>query len=68
MTSLEARNLKAAYGPTPALAGLDASFPRGRITAVLGENGSGKSTLLKVIARIVPASGERSCSRDVRSR
>ena len=57
MTSLEARNLKAAYGPTPALAGLDASVPPGQIVAVLGENGSGKSTLLKVIARIVPASG-----------
>lgn len=57
MTSLEARDLKAAYGPTPALAGLDALFPRGQIVAVLGENGSGKSTLLKVIARIVPATG-----------
>ena len=57
MTFLEARDLKAAYGPTPALAGLDASFPRGQIVAVLGENGSGKSTLLKVIARIVPATG-----------
>jgi iron complex transport system ATP-binding protein len=57
VTSLEARDLKAAYGPTPALAGLDASFPRGQIVAVLGENGSGKSTLLKVIARIVPATG-----------
>ena len=57
MTSLEARDLTAAYGPTPALAGLDATFPRGQIVAVLGENGSGKSTLLKVIARIVPATG-----------
>jgi iron complex transport system ATP-binding protein len=41
----------------PALLGLDATFLRGEIVAVLGENGSGKSTLLKVIARIVPASG-----------
>jgi iron complex transport system ATP-binding protein len=57
VTFLEARDLKAAYGPTLALAGLDASFPRGQIVAVLGENGSGKSTLLKVIARIVPATG-----------
>lgn len=58
MTPLvEALGLLASYGPTPALRGLDASFPRGEIVAVLGENGSGKSTLLKVIARIVPAAG-----------
>jgi iron complex transport system ATP-binding protein len=57
VTSLEARNLRAAYGPTVALSGLDASVPQGQIVAVLGENGSGKSTLLKVIARIVPATG-----------
>jgi iron complex transport system ATP-binding protein len=54
---LEARGLGAAYGPTPALRGVDAAFDRGKIVAVLGENGSGKSTLLKVIARIVPATG-----------
>jgi iron complex transport system ATP-binding protein len=54
---LESRGLRAAYGPMPALLGLDATFLRGEIVAVLGENGSGKSTLLKVIARIVPAAG-----------
>ncbi len=57
MTLLEARDLKASYGTTPALAGLDASVASGQIVAVLGENGSGKSTLLKVIARILPANG-----------
>lgn len=54
---LEARGLTAAYGETPALAGLDAHVERGEVVGLLGENGSGKSTLLKVIARIVPASG-----------
>ena len=54
---VESRGLRAAYGPMPALLGLDATFLRSEIVAVLGENGSGKSTLLKVIARIVPASG-----------
>jgi iron complex transport system ATP-binding protein len=54
---VESRGLRAAYGSMPALQGLDATFLRGEIVAVLGENGSGKSTLLKVIARIVPAAG-----------
>jgi iron complex transport system ATP-binding protein len=54
---LEARGLTAAYGPTPALAGLDARVEKGEVLGLLGENGSGKSTLLKVIARIVPAGG-----------
>jgi len=56
MTILRARGLEASYGPTPALAGVDADVEKGEIAAVLGENGSGKSTLLKVLARIVPAS------------
>ncbi|HEY6097916.1 MAG TPA: ABC transporter ATP-binding protein [Anaeromyxobacter sp.] len=53
------RRLTAAYGANPALRGLDAEIPAGRIVAVLGENGSGKSTFLKTIARIVtPTGGE----------
>ncbi|MGH9369120.1 MAG: ABC transporter ATP-binding protein [Thermoanaerobaculia bacterium] len=56
---LEARSLRAGYGRTEALCGLDARVSAGQIVAILGENGSGKSTLLKVIARILPAvSGE----------
>src|SRR6266496_4010326 len=35
---LEARGLRAEYGPTPALLGLDASVARGEIVALLGEN------------------------------
>jgi len=54
---LEARGLRAQYGSTPALRGLDASVERGEIAALLGENGSGKSTLLKVITRILPVAG-----------
>lgn len=55
--TLEARGLRASYGDTPALDGLDAVVARGEIVALLGENGSGKSTLLKVFARIVPPDG-----------
>ncbi len=56
-TLVEARGLRASYGTTPALDGLDARIGRGELVALLGENGSGKSTFLKVISRIVPASG-----------
>jgi iron complex transport system ATP-binding protein len=56
---LQARDLAASYGRTPALAGLDAEVSRGQIVALLGENGSGKSTFLKILARIVePSAGE----------
>ncbi len=53
---LEARNLHASYGPTRALAGLDAHIEAGETAAILGENGSGKSSFLKVIARILSVS------------
>lgn len=58
-TVLEARGLRASYGATRALDGLDAEVRRGELVALLGENGSGKSTFLKVISRIVaPEAGE----------
>jgi iron complex transport system ATP-binding protein len=56
---VEARGLRASYGTTRALEGLDAWIGRGELVALLGENGSGKSTFLKAIARIVlPDGGE----------
>lgn len=54
---LEARNLRASYGATRALDGLDAQIHSGELVALLGENGSGKSTFLKVVARIVSPDG-----------
>lgn len=66
---LHARALSQSYGPTHALAGVDATVHRGESLAIMGASGSGKTTLLHVLAGIVtpdsgsvvftPASGER---------
>jgi len=38
------------YGGVQALAGISLGFPRGSITAIVGDNGAGKSTLLKIMS------------------
>jgi zinc/manganese transport system ATP-binding protein len=50
--ALVIRDLVAGHG-TPALHGIRARIPRGRVTAVLGPNGAGKSTLLDVLAGVL---------------
>ncbi|MET9293770.1 ABC transporter ATP-binding protein [Streptomyces sp. NPDC003077] len=50
---LEARSLRKAYGPTPALDGADFSIHPGEVVAVMGPSGSGKSTLLHCLAGII---------------
>ena len=56
--SVSVRSLSVKYGSVPALTGIDATFPPGTVTALIGHNGSGKSTLLQVLAGIVtPTSG-----------
>ncbi len=47
---LELRRLTVRYGHEDALSRLNATFPAGEITCVLGENGSGKSTLVGVLS------------------
>lgn len=47
-------NLVKRYGTVTALNQVSASFPDGRVIAIMGENGAGKSTLLKVCAGILP--------------
>ncbi|CAM5432297.1 ABC transporter [Streptomyces spiroverticillatus] len=37
------------FGPVQALSGITLDFPRGQVTALMGENGAGKSTLLKIL-------------------
>ena len=54
---LEVKALKAAYGPTEALHGIDFGLEPGRITAILGANGAGKTTTLRAICQTVRTSG-----------
>jgi len=52
---LEVRDLRAGYGDTEVLRGIDLDVAPGEIVAVLGANGVGKSTLNRTIAGIVRA-------------
>ncbi|KTS24833.1 leucine/isoleucine/valine transporter ATP-binding subunit [Methylobacterium indicum] len=52
---LEISGLRAGYGATEVLRGLDLSVQPGEIVAVLGANGVGKTTLNKVLSGVVSA-------------
>ncbi|RYX92183.1 MAG: ABC transporter ATP-binding protein [Comamonadaceae bacterium] len=51
---LAIRALKAWYGPSQALHGIDLDVAEGEIVTLLGRNGAGKSTLLKSVMGILP--------------
>src|SRR5499426_3527766 len=55
---LEVKNLKAAYGETKVLHGLDFAIEKGSITALLGANGAGKTTTLRSLCAMVKTEGE----------
>ena len=56
---IELRNICVAYEKRRILHRINAAFPSGKLTAVIGPNGSGKTTLLKAAAAIIPSeSGE----------
>ena len=55
---LEVRGLRAGYGPTEVLHGLDFAIRQGSITALLGANGAGKTTTLRALCGMVRTSGE----------
>jgi len=56
---IEAREVKKAFGQTPALTGASLAVRSGEILAVMGPSGSGKSTLPHCLAGILaPDSGE----------
>ena len=54
---LEAEDLRAFYGPVPALHGIDFAIPEGGVAALLGANGAGKTTTLRAISGIIRATG-----------
>ena len=55
---LEAKGLRAAYGETRVLHGIDFSVRQGGVTALLGANGAGKTTTLRAICGTVRLAGE----------
>jgi len=55
---LQVANLRAAYGPTRVLHGIDFALEEGSITALLGANGAGKTTTLRALCAMVQSSGE----------
>ena len=56
--SLAARSIRAQLGQHEVLHGIDLTLAVGRWTSVVGPNGAGKSTLLKVLAGLLPHTGE----------
>ena len=60
MTSLLAvEGLRAGYGDTVILHGVDIEAERGELAVIIGPNGAGKSTLIKAIFGIVATHGGR---------
>ena len=58
MALLDVRALRAGYGHTRVLHGLDFSLEKGSITALLGANGAGKTTTLRALCGMVKTQGE----------
>jgi branched-chain amino acid transport system ATP-binding protein len=55
---LEVKGLRARYGSTQVLHGIDFAVAAGGITTVLGANGAGKTTLLRAVCNMVRTEGE----------
>ncbi|KFI25771.1 urea ABC transporter ATP-binding subunit UrtE [Paenirhodobacter enshiensis] len=52
---LKVENLRASYGQSEVLHGLDFTVPQGEIVAIMGRNGMGKTTLMKTLIGLVAA-------------
>jgi iron complex transport system ATP-binding protein len=57
-SALSAQAIHAKLGQTEVLHGISVQFPRARWTSIVGPNGAGKSTLVKVLAGLLPHTGE----------
>jgi branched-chain amino acid transport system ATP-binding protein len=57
-TLLEVIGLKAGYGATEVLHGIDFALEEGGITALLGANGAGKTTTLRAVCGMVNRTGQ----------
>ena len=58
MALLEVRGLRASYGHTRVLHGIDFTMEESSITALLGANGAGKTTTLRALCGMVKIEGE----------
>ena len=55
---IEIKGLEIHFGGVHALKGVDIQFPKGKVTAIIGDNGAGKSTLIKCLSGIyTPTAG-----------
>jgi branched-chain amino acid transport system ATP-binding protein len=54
---LEARNLRAQYGPVPVLHGIDFVIDAGEVVVILGANGAGKTTTIRALCGMVATHG-----------
>lgn len=52
---LSVQNLRAAYGESEILHGIDMTVQPGEIVAIMGRNGMGKTTLMKTLMGLVPS-------------
>jgi branched-chain amino acid transport system ATP-binding protein len=57
-TLMSVRNLRARYGATQVLHGLDFDIVEGGITALLGANGAGKTSTLRALSGMIDMTGE----------
>ncbi len=58
--------LRAGYGPTEVLRGIDLAVATGEIVAVLGSNGVGKTTLNKALSGVIPVRAGQITFDDIR--